>query len=124
MADWLIETERTITQSEIGRFAELSGDRNPVHLDPGVAAEGPFGRTIAHGALVTSLVHGLIAGRFPKAMVVNEDVRFLAPTFPGEPLVFRVGLVDASREQTSLHYEVSRVADGTVTCKGECTVRP
>ena len=51
---------RTITQDEIDAFAEMTGDRNWLHVDVERARrEGPYGETIAHGNLTLSLVDGL-----------------------------------------------------------------
>jgi acyl dehydratase len=50
-SDW-----HTITQEQIDAFAEATGDRQWIHVDPDKAASGPFGRTIAHGYLTLSLV--------------------------------------------------------------------
>jgi 3-hydroxybutyryl-CoA dehydratase len=41
-----------ISQPVVDRYAELSGDFNPIHVDPAYAAKTPFGRTVAHGPLV------------------------------------------------------------------------
>ena len=51
--------ERTITDADIVRFAEVSGDRNPVHLDEEYAARSPFGRRVAHGFLTVALLYVL-----------------------------------------------------------------
>ena len=84
---------REITQAEVTAYAELSGDRNPVHLDPVFAATTPFGGTIAHGYLTLSLVvpmmaevfevtefgvginYGLDRLRFPAPVPVGSRVR-------------------------------------------------
>ncbi|MFI6044485.1 MaoC family dehydratase [Nocardia sp. NPDC051321] len=74
-----------ITQDSIDRFAEATGDRNPLHVDPGFARQTPFGSTIAHGyflvaaapALMESLWH-LDGFSFAVAYGVNR-VRFPAP---------------------------------------------
>lgn len=52
---------RAVTQDEVNRFADLTGDHNPVHTDPEFAAATPFGGTIAHGYLTLSLVVPLMA---------------------------------------------------------------
>jgi acyl dehydratase len=52
---------RTVTQDEVNRFADLTGDHNPIHIDEAVAAASPFGGTIAHGYLTLSLVVPLMA---------------------------------------------------------------
>jgi acyl dehydratase len=80
LSDWT-----TIDQSRIDRFAETTGDRQWIHVDPARAANGPFGSTIAHGFLTLSLLPALTANAFEIAdvrMGVNyglNRVRFTAP---------------------------------------------
>ncbi|MEV5836905.1 MaoC family dehydratase [Nocardia sp. NPDC052112] len=50
----------TVTQEQIDLFAEATGDRQWIHVDPELAAQGPFGTTIAHGYLTLSLVPMLV----------------------------------------------------------------
>lgn len=54
-SDW-----HTITQQQIDTFAEATGDHQWIHVDPGKAANGPFGTTIAHGYLTLSIVPMLV----------------------------------------------------------------
>jgi acyl dehydratase len=76
---------REITQAEVVDYARLSGDTNPVHLDPVFAATTPFGGTIAHGYLTLGLVVPLMAEVFTVTGVgvgVNyglDRLRFPAP---------------------------------------------
>jgi acyl dehydratase len=76
---------REITQAEVADYARLSGDTNPVHLDPVFAATTPFGGTIVHGYLTLSLVVPLMAEVFAVTGVgvgVNygiDRLRFPAP---------------------------------------------
>lgn len=50
----------TVTQQQINRFARTTGDYQWIHVDPERAAEGPFGKTLAHGFLTLSLVPMLL----------------------------------------------------------------
>ncbi|MHB9879348.1 MaoC family dehydratase [Pacificimonas sp. ICDLI1SI03] len=78
--DWL-----TIAQDRIDRFADATDDHQWIHVDPERAAEGPFGKTIAHGYLTMSLANAflpeLIEVRgFSHGVNVGTDrMRFLAP---------------------------------------------
>ena len=49
----------TVTQADIDRFAEVTVDRNWIHVDADRSARGPFGATIAHGFLTLSLITGI-----------------------------------------------------------------
>lgn len=84
---------RVVTQDDINRFADLTGDRQWIHVDPERAATGPFGTTIAHGLLTLSLgsrlattvyrIDGMAMGlnygyskiRFPAPVPVNSKIR-------------------------------------------------
>lgn len=55
---------REVTQAEVAGFADLTGDHNPVHIDPAFAAGTPFGTTIVHGYFTLSLVVPLMAEVF------------------------------------------------------------
>ncbi len=81
VSDWL-----QITQERIDRFAEATGDRQWIHVDPVRAAkDSPFGTTIAHGYLTLSLIPHMMMETLPSAgskMSLNyglNRVRFTAP---------------------------------------------
>jgi acyl dehydratase len=86
VSDW-----HTVTQEMIDRFAEITGDRYWIHTDPERArAESPFGTTIAHGFLTTSLlsklVHEAVDVEWPSRFRVNygfNRLRFPAPVPSG-----------------------------------------
>ena len=81
-----------ITQQRVNAFAEATGDRQFIHLDPEKAAQTPFGGPIAHGFLTLSLLAGELANAGGSLhlegarMVVNyglNRVRFIAPVRVG-----------------------------------------
>jgi acyl dehydratase len=80
VSDWV-----TIDQATIDTFADATGDHQWIHVDPDRAADGPFGRTIAHGFLTLSLLPRLVQEVYRVegvAMAVNyglDKVRFVAP---------------------------------------------
>ncbi|HEX5332213.1 MAG TPA: MaoC family dehydratase [Cellulomonas sp.] len=84
---------RPVTQAEVDAFADLTGDHNPIHVDPDFASGTPFGGTIAHGYLTLSLIvptmaelvevvevgtavnYGLDKLRFPAPVRVGSRIR-------------------------------------------------
>lgn len=81
VSDWL-----TVDQKMIDAFAAVTGDHQFIHVDPARAAQGPFGKTIAHGFLTLSLLSSMaVAVRPPVAgarMGINygfDKLRFLSP---------------------------------------------
>jgi acyl dehydratase len=95
-SDW-----RTIDQAAVDAFAEVTGDRQWIHVDPERAAAGPFGTTVAHGFLTLSLCAPILAEALEVAgasMQVNyglERVRFPAPVPTGARVRGAVELVAA-----------------------------
>jgi acyl dehydratase len=95
--DWLL-----IDQARVDGFADVTGDRQWIHVDPERAAASPFGGTIAHGYLTMSLVNfflpQLIEVRgFAHAVNVGADrLRFLAPVPVGRRIRGRGEMLSAS----------------------------
>ena len=86
--------EREIGDAEIAAFAELSGDRNPLHLDEEYARGTAFGGRVAHGALGIAVATGLMAqsGLTAGTLValLGLDWRFVAPIRPGDRLSLKL----------------------------------
>ena len=108
--------ERSFAQADLDAFAALSGDHNPLHVDPDFAAQGRFGRTIAHGVLVMTVLRGVADRLLPGWRLTNHQTRFQAPTFTDDPMRFAAGLVACDEAQATLTLTATRIADGTVTC--------
>jgi acyl dehydratase len=116
--------ERAFVQADFDRFAELSGDHNPIHVDPEFAAHSRFRRTVAHGVLLMTVLRGLVGQLAPGARMSAQTVMFPAPTFADESMAFCAEITGRSGPETHFSLEVRRVADGVVTCQGSCTVQP
>ncbi len=94
--------EVIVTQHMIDTFAEATGDHQWIHVDEERAAQGPFGRTIAHGYLILSLIPHLLN----EVLLVEEPgtrinyglnrVRFITPVLEGEAI--RLGALVVSVE--------------------------
>jgi 3-hydroxybutyryl-CoA dehydratase len=83
--------ERSIDQAAIRRYADASGDFNPIHLDEAFAAQTPFGGTIAHGMLLLAYIGDMLAEQFGSAWLTGSalKVRFRAPARPGDRVIAR-----------------------------------
>jgi 3-hydroxybutyryl-CoA dehydratase len=86
------EVSKTIADEDVRAFAELTGDRNPVHLDEEYAASTRFGRRIAHGMLGASLISAVLANELPGrgTVYLSQTLRFTAPVFLGDTITARV----------------------------------
>jgi acyl dehydratase len=85
----LVTPARTIGESEVAQFAQLTGDFNPLHTDAVFAGASHFGGRVAHGLLGLSLVPGLLSrlGDFDGTAIAAlgvENWRYLAPIFIGD----------------------------------------
>ncbi|MBK9313178.1 MAG: MaoC family dehydratase N-terminal domain-containing protein [Acidobacteria bacterium] len=81
---------RTITEADIVAFAGLSGDFHELHMSEEFAKRGPFGRRIAHGALVFSISTGLTIQMGDSDNIIAfygvDKLRFTHPTFIGDTI--------------------------------------
>ncbi|MEV4600106.1 MaoC/PaaZ C-terminal domain-containing protein [Amycolatopsis sp. NPDC049253] len=96
---------RTITAGDVGTFAGLTGDHAEHHTSAVVAAQGAFGRQIAHGLLVLSCAHGLMLGDgllrgSVDAFAGISDWKFVAPVFFGDTIKVNFSVVE-KRESRS-----------------------
>lgn len=88
-----------VTQEQVNRFAEATGDHQWIHVDPERAAQGPFGAPIAHGFLTLSLLPRFFESAFDiqgARMGVNyglNRVRFMSPVPVGSRLRARLTLL-------------------------------
>lgn len=114
--------EHEFTQAEFDRFARLSGDDNPIHVDPAFAAATRFGRPVAHGMLLATILRGLIAELLPESRLATLDLKFEAPTYAGEALRFVVDCAAPDNSPASVSLRCVRIADGVATCSGAATV--
>ena len=78
--------QRTITNDQIARYAEASGDRNPLHLDPSFASQSQFGGVVAHGMLTLAFVSEMLTNAFGRHWLESGrlKVRLKAPAYPGD----------------------------------------
>ena len=113
---------KVFSQADFNNFARLSGDDNPIHTDPDFCSGTRFGRTVAHGLLLCSVLRGLIDRIAPGTRLSEQSVMFPAPTYAGEAMRFTILVKDRGAGEIELDLEVRRVDDGVVTCQGQARV--
>lgn len=118
---------RTITAEDVRRFAEVSGDDNPLHLDPAYAATTPFGRPIVHGAFLLAVVSKVLGRDYPGhgAVAVSLSARFLRPVPVGSEITVEVRVAEKieARRHVRAHVAVY-TAEGKMACGGEAVFIP
>ncbi|KAJ3688858.1 hypothetical protein LUZ61_018022 [Rhynchospora tenuis] len=88
----VLRFSRRFMDQDVARFAEVTGDYNPVHLDSEFATSvGGFDRgRVVHGMLVASLFPSIIASNFPGAVYVSQDLKFKLPVYIGDEVAAEV----------------------------------
>ncbi len=78
-------------------FAELSGDRNPLHFDPDFAASTRMGGLIIHGGLTTALFNALVADQLPGpgSVFLHQEWDYPAPVYIGDTVTATVEVIEA-----------------------------
>ena len=129
ISDWI-----TITQQQVDLFAEATGDRQWIHVDPEKARAGPFGGPVAHGFLTLSLLPRFFESSFEilgSRLGVNyglNKVRFTAPVLVGSRLRARMKLlatepIDNAGLQMTWQVTVEREGADKPVCVAESLVR-
>ncbi len=111
-------------QEDFNRFAALSGDDNPIHVDPEFSARTKFGKTVCHGMLLYSLICSVLDTHFPGTRQIEQDLMFPTPVFVREQVTVRLQVVEVESTQHTARLEtlITR-PNGEVACQGQAKVR-
>ncbi len=123
----LTEIRKTVTQDQVDQYARVSGDGNLIHLDPEFAAQGPFGRIVAHGMLVLAFLSEMLTHAFGSSWLESGrlKVRFRAPVYPGEDVIAfgRITKLTVEGQSRRIQCQVGcRKADGQEVITGEASL--
>lgn len=120
------EYEFSFSQNDVIAFAQLTGDDNPLHLDPDYAATTPFKRPIIHGMLGASVFTKVIGTKFPGygSIYVGQTFQFLRPMFvdTNYKVKFTVVSLNPEKHTGEILGEVFDVTTGKITTKGVATL--
>ena len=115
---------KTVTDRDIELFAEVSTDRNPVHLDESYARDTMFHGRIAHGMLTAGLISAVIGEQLPGhgTVYLGQTLKFMAPVRPGDTVMAEVTVaaIDPAKRRVTL--ETRCLVGDTVVLKGEAVV--
>lgn len=118
-------TSREVTDELIRKFAEVSGDYNPIHLDAEFAAKTRFGRRIAHGMLSGAFISAVLGHEFRERRIVylSQTMKFVAPVFIGDRVTATATVKHIRDDKPIVTLEtVVTKNEGETVVKGEAAV--
>ena len=115
---------KTVKSSDVVGFAEITGDRNPIHLSEHFAAKTPFKGRIAHGLYTASLISAVIGTRLPGpgAIYISQTLKFLSPVKIGDTVVAIVEVVELIAKRQRVRLSCKCKVGDTVVLEGEAVV--
>lgn len=112
--------EKIFTAYDVEQFAQISGDKNPIHLDKEYAIKSRFGDVIVHGMLVSGLISKMIGMDLPGegSIYLEQNLQFRKPVYVGEKVFAIVKITDINREKHIYYLETNVYNE-----KNDCAVR-
>lgn len=97
----LAEMTKMISEADISMFAEITGDKNPLHTSKEFAAKTKFGELIAHGMMTAGLISAVLGMQLPGpgTIYLSQTLKFLAPVKIGDEITARVEIVEVISER-------------------------
>jgi acyl dehydratase len=118
-------TERRVTDELIRKFADVSGDFNPIHLDEEFAKTTRFGKRIAHGMLSGAFISAVLGYEFKERKIVylSQSMKFTAPVFIDDTVTATVTVTNIRQDKGIVTLEtVCTNQTGETLVKGEAVV--
>jgi acyl dehydratase len=112
----------TLTADHVKKFAELSGDYNPLHFDESFVSQTKFRRLVVQGGLTTGLLHALVAMDMPGpgTVFLSQNWKFIAPVFIDDCITAEATVIHVheTKPVTQLEIRVTR-QNGETVLEGE-----
>ena len=118
------ETTKTIGENEVVGFADISDDKNPIHLSYEYASTTKFGRCIAHGLISAGLISGVLGMKLPGsgAIWVYQTLAFKAPVYVGDTVTASVEIKKLEPLRHRAYLKCECRVDGLTVLDGEAVV--
>ncbi len=115
---------RTVTEQDIVAFADVTGDRNPVHLDAVYAAATIFKQRIAHGMLSAGYISAVFGMKLPGpgAIYVSQTLNFKGPVKIGDTVVTMVKVAELITAKRRVRFVCVCSVDGKTVLDGEAVL--
>lgn len=115
---------KTVTAEDIAQFAEVTGDKNPVHLDEVYAARTIFKKPIAHGMLTAGYISAVFGMELPGpgAIYVSQTLNFRGPVRIGDRVVARVRVMELFPAKRRARFDCVCTVEGKSVLEGEAVL--
>lgn len=116
---------KTFSDEDVRSFAEISGDKNPVHLDDEFAAQTQFKKRLVHGMLTAGLISAVLGTELPGpgSIYLSQSINFRAPVFIGDTITATVTVTKMREGKPIVTLEtVCKKQDDVVVLKGEAVL--
>ena len=117
--------QRHVTDELVRKFAEVSGDHNPIHLDEGFAKTTRFGRRIAHGMLSGAFISAVLGYEFKERKIIylSQTMKFTAPVYLDDTVTATATVTNIREDKGIVTLEtVCRNQNGETVVTGEAVV--
>lgn len=116
--------ERRVDDAAVRKFAEVSGDFNPLHMDEAYAAKSPFRGRIAHGALIASFISCVLGNHLPGPGAVFQamTMRFERPVRIGDTVTARATVTEIDIRHRQVKLACVCEVEGQAVMEADATV--
>ena len=116
---------KIVSSSDVVGFAEVTGDRNPIHLSEHFAAKTPFGTRIAHGLYTASLISAVLGTRLPGpgAVYISQTLNFRAPVKIGDTVTVTVTVAELIPDRLRARLTCACAVGDEIVLDGEAWVK-
>lgn len=99
-----VSSVHTITAGMVASFAEITGDSNPLHMDPSYAATSRHGKRVVHGMLTASLLSEIVGMHLPGkyALILSQSTQFITPVFIEDTLTVSATVMQKSESTRTI----------------------
>lgn len=117
---------RFISEEDVRMFAEVTGDDNPIHLDPEHASQTRFGTTVVHGVLLLGIVSKVLGRDYPGhgSIAVSMSVKWLRPVPVGSEVEIEIKVAEKIESRQHVRARIAGYLGGKMCLGGEAVFIP
>jgi 3-hydroxybutyryl-CoA dehydratase len=121
----LLPLTKTFSDADVRAFADISGDKNPIHLDDEYAEQSRFKQRLVHGMLTSGLISAVLGMQLPGpgSVYIRQKINFRAPVFINDTITATVTVSTVRTGKPIITLEtVCKNQDGTIVLDGEAVL--